>query len=144
MDVKNSNDGYMEENAMKKKNSLRIGIILLVIAICFFGYVLNHPEASFPWSNKVTFVFYGCYIWLVFRFWVDGLFFRKNRNITAKANRIEAGIFFLVAILSLIMETMETDADIYTVLRGFCMLGGLDMGVEKIVMGAQKKDSTKR
>lgn len=126
---------------MKKKTSLLIGSVLLVVAICFLGYVLNHPEISFPWSNKVTFMFYGCYIWLLFRFLVDGLYFRRNKSTASKANRINASLFFLVAILSLIMEIMETDANIDTVVRGFCMLGGLDMGIEKLIMGAKKKSS---
>lgn len=38
---------------MNKKVSLLIGIFLLVIAVCFMGYVFHHPEAAFPWSNRV-------------------------------------------------------------------------------------------
>lgn len=50
---------------MKKKISLLIGIFLLIIAVCFIGYALNHPEAAFPWGNRVTFILYGIYVWLL-------------------------------------------------------------------------------
>ena len=53
---------------MNKKTSLLIGIFLLIIAVCFISYAVNHPEATFPWNNRVTFMFYGIYIWLIFKF----------------------------------------------------------------------------
>ena len=34
---------------------------MVVIAIVFVVFVLNHPEMSFPWSNTVTWVLYGLY-----------------------------------------------------------------------------------
>ena len=46
---------------MSKKISRIIGSIMLVIAIAFVVFALNHPEMSFPWSNTITWVLYGLY-----------------------------------------------------------------------------------
>ena len=45
-----------------KKNVLRIvGLVMVVIAIAFVVFALNHPEMSFPWSNTITWILYGVY-----------------------------------------------------------------------------------
>ena len=44
---------------MSKKISRIIGLVLVVIAIVFVVFALNHPEMSFPWSNTVTWGLYG-------------------------------------------------------------------------------------
>ena len=45
-----------------KKSILRIiGLIMLIIAIVFIMYALNHPEMSFPWNNTITCLLYGVY-----------------------------------------------------------------------------------
>ena len=45
-----------------KKSILRIiGLIMLIIAIVFIMYALNHPEMSFPWNNTITWLLYGLY-----------------------------------------------------------------------------------
>jgi len=46
---------------VKKKISLFliIGIVIVIVAICFVIFALNNPQASFPWSNTIT---YGIYI----------------------------------------------------------------------------------
>lgn len=46
----------------KSKIFLIMGILMLVIAIAFFMYALNHPEASFPWSLTATYIFYIVYL----------------------------------------------------------------------------------
>ena len=46
---------------MKKNVSGIIGLVMVVIAIAFVVFVLNHPEMSFPWSNTITWVLYGLY-----------------------------------------------------------------------------------
>lgn len=46
---------------MKKNVSGTIGLVMVVIAIAFVVFVLNHPEMSFPWSNTITWVLYGLY-----------------------------------------------------------------------------------
>ena len=47
---------------MTKKHSRIIAVIMLVIAVIFIGIALNNPQASFPWSNTITYIFYGIYI----------------------------------------------------------------------------------
>ena len=46
---------------MNKKISRIIGLVMVVIAIVFVVFALNHPEMSFPWSNTITWVLYGLY-----------------------------------------------------------------------------------
>lgn len=45
-----------------RKNVIRIiGLVMVVIAIAFVVFALNHPEMSFPWSNTITWGLYGVY-----------------------------------------------------------------------------------
>ena len=47
---------------MKKSISRIIGLIMLIIAIVFIMFALNHPEMSFPWNNNtITWLMYGVY-----------------------------------------------------------------------------------
>ena len=46
----------------KIKNTKIIDIIMLIVACLFIIYAFNHPEASFPWSNQMTDILYGCYL----------------------------------------------------------------------------------
>ena len=46
---------------MTKKYSRIIAVIMLVIAIVFIFIALNNPQASFPWSNAITYILYGVY-----------------------------------------------------------------------------------
>ena len=46
---------------MKKSISRIIGVIMLIIAIVFIMFALNHPEMSFPWNNTITWLMYGVY-----------------------------------------------------------------------------------
>ena len=47
---------------MTKKYSRIIAAIMLVIAIVFIFIALNNPQASFPWSNAITYFLYGIYV----------------------------------------------------------------------------------
>lgn len=47
---------------MSKKYSRIVATIMLIIAIIFFVVALNNPQASFPWSNTITYIFYGIYV----------------------------------------------------------------------------------
>ena len=38
-----------------------IGVIMLIVAIVFIVFALNHPEKSFPWNNTITWLLYGIY-----------------------------------------------------------------------------------
>lgn len=49
---------------MTKKTSRKLGLLLLVLAVCFVVYALEHPAGSFPWSNSVTYTIYLGYILL--------------------------------------------------------------------------------
>lgn len=53
---------------IKNKKYLRIALTLLVIGIIFIFYALNHPEASFPWSNNITYIIYIVYLLLIVYF----------------------------------------------------------------------------
>ena len=46
---------------MKKSISRIIGVIMLIVAIVFIMFALNHPEMSFPWNNTITWLLYGLY-----------------------------------------------------------------------------------
>ena len=49
-----------------KKSILRIiGLIMLIIAIVFIMFALNHPEKSFPWNNTITWLLYGVYFFVI-------------------------------------------------------------------------------
>lgn len=48
------------------KNTKIIGIIMLIVACLFIIYAFNHPEASFPWSNQMTYILYGSYLLVMF------------------------------------------------------------------------------
>ena len=53
---------FDEEVLYVKKNISRIiGLIMLIIAIVFIMFALNHPEMSFPWNNTITWLLYGVY-----------------------------------------------------------------------------------
>ena len=46
---------------MKERISRIIGSTMLIIAIVFIMFALNHPEKSFPWNNTITWLLYGLY-----------------------------------------------------------------------------------
>ena len=47
---------------MKKSISRIIGVIMLIVAVIFIMFALNHPEMSFPWNNTITWLLYGLYV----------------------------------------------------------------------------------
>lgn len=52
----------------KNKKYFKIGLAMLMIGIIFIFYTLKHPEASFPWSNNITYVIYMAYLILTIYF----------------------------------------------------------------------------
>lgn len=46
----------------KSKIFLGIGCLMVVVAIGFIAFALNHPEKSFPWSNNITDIIYAAYL----------------------------------------------------------------------------------
>lgn len=125
---------------MKKKTSLLIGISLLVIAVCFMGYVFNHPEAAFPWSNRVTFMIYGIYIWLLFKFLLDIPVLQAVSKTPPNGSLIRAIIFFFIAIVFFIMEILGKTVDIYTIIRGFIVIGGIDVCIENLSLWIKQRN----
>lgn len=115
---------------MNRKTSLIIGVSLLIIAICFIGYAVNHPEAAFPWSNRVTFMLYGIYIWLIFKFLLDIPILQKIGKIPLKGSLLRAAIWFSLAVICFIIEISGEKVDIYTIIRGFVVIGEMDLGIE--------------
>lgn len=125
---------------MTKKKSVLIGVILLIAAILFAGYAGTHPEASFPWSNRVTFMLYGAYLWMIFKFLIGIPLQQSDTN-----NSFLRGIMYLLmALVFFAMEVTGDSVNIYTVMRGFIVLGGLDMGVESIFRWSKEKRFIKR
>lgn len=118
---------------MKKATSLMIGVILGVIAVCFVGYAAGHPEASFPWSNRITFLIYGAYVWLLLKFLVDIPFLTKKRKARRHGNLISAIGYFCMALVFFLMEVTGDKVDTYTVLRGFIVSCAADFGIESVL-----------
>ena len=56
-----SQSGFDEVIYMKKNTSKIVGLIMLIIAVAFIIFALNHPEMSFPWNNTITWLLYGLY-----------------------------------------------------------------------------------
>ena len=124
---------------MKKKSSLIVGIILLIAAICFIGYALAHPEASFPWSNRVSFMLYGIYVWMIFKFLLDIPVLKEIRDKKSKGGIINAILFFVLSLGVFLMEITGDKIDIYTIIRGFTVIGGVDLGIENLLFGIRQK-----
>lgn len=127
-----------------KKESLLIGFGLLAIGVCFVIYAANHPELTFPWSNKITFLIYGMYLWLLLKFLLDIPFLRSIRSPSSKGGIGAAVSFFAMSVVFLLMEiTGSEDANIYTILRGFIFLGGMDLGIEALAAWRKRKINEK-
>ena len=50
---------------MKKSASRIVGLVMLIIAVAFIVFALNHPEMSFPWNNIITWLLYGLYVLVI-------------------------------------------------------------------------------
>lgn len=128
---------------INKKTSLLIGISLLTIAVCFIRYAVNHPEATFPWNNRITFLIYGIYSWLIFKFMLDIPVLQKINKPSSNGGLIRAIIFFLISIVFFVMEISGETVNIYTIIRGFIVIGGIDVGIENVCFYVwQRKHNT--
>ena len=123
---------------MKKSTSLIIGGILAAIAVCFVGYAAGHPEVSFPWSNRITFMIYGAYVWLLLKFLVDIPFLSKKRKVKSRGNWISVLGYFCMAVVFFLMEVTGDKVDVYTILSGFIVVCAVDFGLEGLGVLAQK------
>ena len=118
---------------MKKKTSIVIGIILLLIAVIFVGVAISHPEFSFPWSLRITYMLYGLYVWLLFRFLLVIPVFQHMQG-TSSGSIVRAIIYLLMAIVFFMMEITGDKVDIYTFIRGFVVTGSIDVFCENIYL----------
>ncbi|MGA6362253.1 hypothetical protein ACKXF8_08775 [Faecalibacterium prausnitzii] len=50
---------------MKKSTSRIVGLVMLIIAVAFIVFALNHPEMSFSWNNTITWLLYGLYVLVI-------------------------------------------------------------------------------
>lgn len=124
---------------MKRRTSLIIGGVLLLIAIVFIGIAFSHPELALPWSIRNTYMFYGFYVWLLFRFLLVTPFFSKKQDEKKCGSILRAIIFLLMAVGFFLMEISGDKVDIYTFLRGFVVTGSLDVAFESIYLLLKKK-----
>lgn len=123
---------------MKKKTSIIIGTFLLFIAVIFVG-VASHPEFSFPWSLRITYMLYGLYVWLLFRFLLVIPVFQHMKGASSNGSIIRAIIYMLMAIVFFMMEITGDKVDIYTFLRGFIVTGSIDVCCENIYLFVKGK-----
>lgn len=119
---------------MKKKTSITIGAILLLIVVIFIGIAVSHPELSFPWSLRITYMFYGLYAWLLFRFLLVIPVFQHMQGASSRGSIIRAIIYMLMAIVFFMMEITGDKVDVYTFLRGFVVTGSIDVCCENIYL----------
>ena len=113
---------------MKRKTSLLIGAGLLTIAVCFLFYAAIHPEASFPWGNRITFMIYVVYIWLLLKFLVDIPFLSNKRKAQRHDNLVSALGYFCMAVVFFLMEVTGDKVDLFTIIRGFIVVCAADFG----------------
>ena len=121
---------------MKKSTSLIIGAALAAIAVCFVVYAAGHPEASFPWSKRITFMLYGAYIWLLLKFLLDIPFLLKKRKVQGHGSLVSSLGYFCMAIVFFLMEVTGDMVDVYTILRGFIVVCAVDFGIENFIYSA--------
>ena len=118
---------------MKRKTSLSIGAVLAAIAVCFVVYAAGHPEASFPWSNRITFMIYGVYIWLLLKFLVDIPFLSNKRKAQRHGNLVSALGYFCMAVVFFLMEVTGDTVNLFTIIRGFVVVCAVDFGIENVL-----------
>ena len=123
---------------MKRKTSLAIGAVLAAIAVCFPSYAAGHPEASFPWSNRITFMLYGAYVWLLMKFLVDIPFLSAKRKVQCRGNLLSAVGYFCMAIVFFLMEVTGDMVNLFTMIRGFIVACAVDFGIENFLYWCKK------
>lgn len=126
---------------MKKATSLVIGAFLAAIAVCFVSYAAGHPEASFPWSNRITFMIYGVYVWLLLKFLVDIPFLSSKRKAQSRGNLLSALGYFCMAVAFFLMEVTGDKVDLFTILRGFVVICAADFGFDGLLCWHKNKNS---
>ena len=62
---------------MKRKMFLIISLLMLLLAAAFVVYALNNPQASFPWSNSITYTIYLVYTGIMVGLFVTSRVLKK-------------------------------------------------------------------
>lgn len=115
---------------MRKRTSLIIGFALVLIAIVFMIFAFLNPESTFPWSIRITYMFYGFYIWFMFRFLLVIPVFQRMKGAYTDGSILRIVIYLLMAVVFFFMEITGDKVDIFTVMRGFIVTGSVDVVVE--------------
>lgn len=126
---------------MKRKTSLAIGAVFAAIAVCFVVYAAGHPEVSFPWSNRITFMLYGAYVWLLMKFLVDIPFLSAKRKVQCRANLLSAVGYFCMAVVFFLVEVTGDKVDLFTIIRGFIVVCAADFGFGGLLCWHKNKNS---
>ena len=126
---------------MKRKTSLAIGAVLAAIAVCFVVYATGHPEASFPWSNRITFMLYGAYVWLLMKFLVDIPFLSAKRKVQCRGNLLSAVGYFCMAVVFFLVEVTGDKVGLFTIIRGFIVVCAADFGFGGLLCWHKNKNS---
>ena len=124
---------------MIRKMSLTVGAVLTAIAVCFVVYAAGHPEAFFPWSNRITFMLYGAYVWLLMKFLVDIPFLSGKRKEQGSVNFLSAIGYFCMAIVFFLMEVTGDKVNVFTMIRGFIVVCAVDFGIENLLIWYKNK-----
>ena len=107
---------------MTKKYSRIIAVIMLVIAIVFIFIALNNPQASFPWSNTITYFIYAVYILIMVLLFAVMYFIlirpqkKKDKEAKAMQSSLQVGdeIVTIGGIVGLVVQVNEDNIVIET------------------------------
>lgn len=129
---------------MNKKRSLMIGLVLLTAAVLFVAYALHHPEASFPWSNRVTFILYGVYLALLFKFLVEIPFAGriKREREEGLSVPVKISLFSILALVFLGMALIDGPVGGRTVVQAFIVFESCDLLKETLLQYRKSKKPT--
>lgn len=129
---------------MNRKRSLMIGLILLVIAVLFLAYAFGHPEGAFPWSNRVTFILYGVYLALLFKFLIEIPFAGRNRQERKEtlSAPVKISLFSVSALVFLSMALFDGPVGGRTVLQAFIVFESCDLLWESLLRYRKNKKPT--
>lgn len=50
---------------MKTKILKYISIFMMIVAVIFVVIAFIHPEFAWPWSNTITYIIYGMYLFIM-------------------------------------------------------------------------------
>lgn len=83
---------------------------------------------------RITYMFYGLYVWLLFRFLLVIPVFQHMQGASSNGSIIRAIIYMLMAIVFFMIEITGDKVDVYTFLRGFVVTGSMDVCCENIYL----------